>query len=246
MRPNWRNGKKSVTQKVEDQLVVKEPIFTAENKLPNPMESTSMLFFDICKEFTLKLKEEFPLELKVEEFRDYFLKSETQKFEVGKQLAKQFSDNFKDDFSFIVDKNVMFFKHPKLMEFDVENKLLNKVDLTNAVWEYLKNLVQYSGMIDMYEKCPEKMLTSISNMAGDLINKMQNGTMELSNLNPLQLGQMLMNDMKSEDLEEFGAAIMESGNMQNMMSLMQSNMASVPGMPDLSSLASMAQMMNPK
>ena len=69
--------------------------------------------------------------------------------------------------------------------------------------------------------------------------------MDLSKLNPLQLGQMMMNDMKPEDLEAFGKTIMESGNIENMMSMMQSTMGSVPGMPSFSELSSMMPMKFP-
>jgi hypothetical protein len=93
----------------------------------------------------------------------------------------------------------------------------------------------------MYSKCPQAMLDSISGVAGGIIAKMQNGELDMNNLNPVALGQMMMSQMSTDDLEGFGKAILEGGNMDSMMSIMQSTMGSggIPGMPDMSSIMSM-------
>jgi hypothetical protein len=107
-------------------------------------------------------------------------------------------------------------------------------------------------MADMYSKCPKAMLDSISGMAGGLIRKMQSGQLDAKSLNPIELGQMLMSDMKMSDLEGFGSALMENGNIDNMMSIMQSTMSSMQakggmqGMPGMDLDALMSMMGNMK
>jgi hypothetical protein len=96
--------------------------------------------------------------------------------------------------------------------------------LRDTLWEYLRSLMQYAGMVDMYSKCPRGMLNSISNIAHGLLGKMQTGEVDPSKLNPLELGQMMMQTMSTEDLESFGSAIMSSGNLDTMMTIMQSTM----------------------
>jgi hypothetical protein len=84
-------------------------------------------------------------------------------------------------------------------------------------------------MIDMYSKCPPGMLDAISGVAGGLISKLQSGDMDINSLNPVQLGQMMIKDMNPDDLEGFGNAILEGGNIDSMMSIMQSTLGGMGG-----------------
>jgi len=188
---------------------------------------------------------------------DVLGKSFASKQEEGLKLAKAFHRAFVDHYSDIVAKKSDFFtlQNEVLISVNASTKFKSSPqDVQDTVWEYLRSLVQYAGMVDMYSKCPQAMLDSISGVAGGLIAKLQAGELDANNLNPLQLGQMMMQEMSAEDLEGFGNAIMEGGNMDSMMSIMQSTigglnaggsgggfpagmMGGMGGMPDMSMLS---------
>jgi hypothetical protein len=222
---------------------LREPInATATSHMPpsegfstNPHESTACVFFEVCAEFATACSEVWPSDefMKKEAARLEVLgKSFASKQEEGLKLAKAFHLAFVDHYPDVVSKKPEFFSLPNqiLLSVNAANKFQSSPqDVRDTVWEYLRSLVQYAGMVDMYSKCPQAMLDSISGVAGGLIAKLQAGELDPNNLNPLQLGQMMMQEMSAEDLEGFGNAIMEGGNMDSMMSIMQSTMGGIGG-----------------
>jgi hypothetical protein len=213
----------------------------APSKHGNPSDSTAVVFFDTCKEFCAACAEVWPKDdvLKTQNER---LASVTDKKEEGLRLAKLFHSTFASKYSLVVAKDSTLFNAPEFASVNAASKYASSPeDLRSTVWEYFRALVQYAGMVDMYSKCPQGMLDSISNLAGGLIDKMQNGELDPSKINPLEIGQMMMSSLSMSDIENFGSAIMEGGNMESMMSIMQSTMGAA-GMPDMSMLNSMMPM----
>lgn len=250
MRPNWRNGKSAKLEKPSEAEEVSTSLVTVpqetKNKLPNPKESTATLFFDICLEFATASHEVWPQDENIKTYVDLLTQNKDKKVEFGEYVATEFHREFQPLYSKVIHKDEQVLKHPMLEKLKASAKFAGAPQsLKDTVWEYMKNMVQYGGMVDMYSKCPSRMLESISGIASGMIDKLQNGEMDISKLNPLKLGQMMMNDMKPEDLEMFGKTIMESGNIENMMSMMQSTIGSVPGMPSFSDLSSMMPMKFP-
>lgn len=264
-RPNWRKGK-APEQKSENSQTSSpsQPVgqstelvrsFPTPQRSPsfnetfvpsaNPKDSTSVVFFDVCLELSKVGAEVWP--------EDDFLISEHEKLstvrqeskhEEGFKLARMFHAEFVNKYSDIIAKKPEFFFEQTLNFTKLkthERYVSSSEDTREKVWELLRSLVQYGGMIDMYSKCPQAMLDSISGVAGGIISKMKNGELDMNNLNPVSLGQMMMSQMSTDDLEGFGKAIMEGGNMDSMMSIMQSTMGNggIPGMPDMSSIMSM-------
>jgi hypothetical protein len=251
-RPNWRKGKLPESsassssggggsQRTTDIVrAIPTPSRTSSVTTDvgaNPQDSTAIVFFDICVDFSTACAEVWPSDevMKIQAARISSKKSTKEKQEEGLNLAKLFHSTFVDHYSLIVSKKPEFFALPieGLVSVNASAKFASSPeDVRETVWEYLKSLVQYAGMVDMYSKCPQKMLDSISGVAGGLIAKLQSGELDPSNLNPIALGQMMMQQMSTEDLEGFGKAIMEGGNMDSMMSIMQSTMGAggIPGM----------------
>lgn len=225
----------------------------------NPYESTGAVFFDACQEFANACAEVWPSDAAIcnEASRLSSIGETSEKVEEGLRLARGFHAAFVDNYALVTSKDGSFFSlpHEVLVAVSAANKYASApADVRETVWEYMRSLVQYAGMVDMYAKCPQAMLDSISGVAGGLIAKLQSGELDANSLNPLQLGQMMMQEMSGADLESFGNAIMEGGNMESMMSIMQSTMAGMnmggmggaaaggggaAGMPDLSMLASL-------
>lgn len=194
----------------------------------NPENSTAIVFFEAALEFAGACAEVWPSDAvmgaEARRLAGVGAALEAKQAE-GARLAALFHDAFSSSYGMIQSKDAAFFAlpHPALAAVHASAKYASAAtELRETVWEYLRSLMQYAGMVDMYSKCPRGMLDSISNMAHGLIGKMQTGEMDPSKLNPLELGQMMMQTMSTEDLESFGTAIMSGGNLDTMMTVMQS------------------------
>ena len=262
-RPSWRKGvaptpddiNESNESSSQSQVVVRSTPTSSSSSFIgslSPYESTGAVFFEVSMEFVTASKDVWPTDsliVKQKSELDLVTSMEQKQIE-GLKLSKLFHTTFSEHYNLIVAKDSTFFtKDIKVLkDLDAHTKFTSSSpSVQETIWEYLRSLVQYAGMAEMYSKCPRGMLDSISGMAGNLISKMQSGEMDANALNPLELGQMLMKDMNMSDLEGFGSALMENGNIDNMMSIMQSTMSSmqskggIPGMPgmDINGLMSM-------
>lgn len=233
---NWRKGITKNEAKSTSTEIVAVP--SSAVRYDSPSDSTAVVFFDVVKDFATACSDVWP--------SDEFIKTKaaeltavTDKQAKGKELAKLFHEAFASKYSLVVSKSASFFQHPAFAPVNAASKFANSPnDLKETVWEYFRNMVQYAGMVDMYSKCPQGMLDSISNIAGSMVEKLQKGELDSANINPMEIGQMMMSSLNTADLENFGAAMMQSGNIESMMSIMQTSMGK-NGMPDLSSLMSM-------
>ena len=240
-KPNWRKaGQNSQPPKPpgpENRLVTTSFSGLASESSDfssNPYDSTAVVFFDVCSDFAKASSDVWSTDKTILEEYQKLLALASESFEVkrehGAKLAKTFHQHFVKHYPDVVKKNPDFFSLPPFSKVNGRKKFdLASAGIQNTVWEYFKQLVQYAGMIDMYSKCPPGMLASISGIAGGLITKLQGGEMDLNSLNPIQLGQMMIKDMNPDDLEGFGNAILEGGNIDSMMSIMQSTLGGMGG-----------------
>lgn len=201
----------------------------------NPENSTAIVFYEAANEFASACAEVWPSDAVIvaEAARLAAVGSALEaKQAEGARLAALFHDAFADNYGLIQRKDAAFFDLPDagLVAVHAAAKYASAAPpLRDTLWEYLRSLMQYAGMVDMYSKCPRGMLNSISNLAHGLLGKMQTGEVDPSKLNPLELGQMMMQSMSTEDLESFGTAIMSGGNLDTMMTIMQSTMGGALG-----------------
>lgn len=93
-------------------------------------------------------------------------------------------------------------------------------DVRSTCWEYAKQIVQAATVGDVYANCPEKMVQRVASMADSIVKQMESGTFDMSKLNPAEISRQMMQDMKPEELEEWGRTLMNSGNMESIMSMM--------------------------
>jgi len=195
----------------------------------DPRDSTSLVFFDMCFEFATACAEVWPQDAVIGDaarrLGGISAAGSDAKTAEGRELAARFHADFSPHYAKIAAKDAAIFSLPltSLSSISAAVKYASSDQgVRDTVWEYLRTLVQYAGMVDVYAKCPQAMLDSISSVAGELVGKLQSGELDASNMNPLQLGQMMMQSMRPEDLESFGQALLSGGNMDSMMNLMQS------------------------
>lgn len=189
----------------------------------DPLQATAMVFFETVNDFASASHEVWPNDAIVKKHAKRLskIKSMNQKVQEGIYLASSFHESLSSQFPKILEKNPAAFDHPVFDSISSKEKFSDcSTSVQATVWEYLKNLVQYSNMLNMYKKCPSGVLSSISAAAGGIVSKLQSGEMDMNSLNPLAIGQAMMKDLKPEELESFGNSLM--GDMDGMMSMMQS------------------------
>ena len=229
-RPNWRKG---VTEKEQsDDLLTK---FTGESLSGmDPKKSTVYVFHHTSLQFAKRLLELYPELEDVKKFIELNDTSDTDNLTSDNALS--FHEKFQKYTKSVLDKDPSFFENESLKPFDARAKFDSADEtLKEEVWKYFHDLIQYSSMVEMYSRLPNGMIDTISNMAGGLMSKFQKGEMDINSLNPIEIGQMLMKDIKQEELESFGKSLLEGGNLENMMAMMQNTIGSsnIDGLMDM-------------
>jgi hypothetical protein len=178
--------------------------------------------------------------------------------EMGESMIETFSEQFKNSFDTILNKDDAFFDldHPILQGMGAKEKWMALTSVQKrSIWVEMAMLVQYSNLGKMYSLCPSKMMDMITSMADKVSKQVANGEMKLDSLNPMELGQSLVSSMTPEEIEDIGRTLMEKDTMEDMMRLMQTSMKGLQGgggmpsnmpMPDFSQMASIAAMLQKK
>lgn len=97
------------------------------------------------------------------------------------------------------------------------------------VWQYLGGLNQYANMFNLYSKVPPNMLQTIEGMATGIASKIENGDMEMKDLNLQNLGQQVAENIDMEELNQFAASMMQNTNgMGQLYSMLGTMMAQMP------------------
>ena len=252
-----------------------ETFFPAQNKETSSDDSDKLpdvgnkmapkQFFNTCRKLS-----EFALELCSEDEKIAMARSlvmmgllgdtpeEKDLVEMGEHMMNTFYEQFHNSFNLILSKNDEFFALEKHFILDMlhakERWALLPTEKKALVWTDLVSLVQYANIGNMYKLCPDRMMNIITGMAEKVSKQVQSGEMDLSSLNPMDLGKSIVSSMSQAEIEEIGKSLMKKDTMENMMRMMETSMKSMEGMgmpnlgrggggmPDLKSLASMASM----
>ena len=154
-------------------------------------------------------------------------------------LFAQFTRDFKSLYTRIQSKDATVLDEP--VDFLVQAQAAAKFrgasdDVRSTCWEYAKQIVQAATVGDVYAACPEKMVNRVASLADSIVKQMESGTFDMSKLNPADISRQMMQDMKPEELEEWGRSLMASGNMDSIMSMM-GGLLGQGGLGGLSALA---------
>jgi hypothetical protein len=138
-------------------------------------------------------------------------------------LFAEFTRDFKSVYSRIQSKDATLLEEP--FEVFVKIRAAAKFrdapeDVRSTCWDYANQIVQAATVGDVYANCPEKMVERVASMADSIVKQMESGTFDMSKLNPAEISRQMMQDMKPEELEEWGRNLMSSGNMDSIMSMM--------------------------
>lgn len=117
---------------------------------------------------------------------------------------------------------------PSVQAIDIEKKWQDPDvddDTREAVWAYLNELNRLAQMYQLYTAVPTGMMTSITSMAQDMASQIQNGTLDMNNLNLQQLSQQVSQTVDQNELNQFASSINPSALMG-----MMNNLGGPPGM----------------
>lgn len=98
-------------------------------------------------------------------------------------------------------------------------------DIRDAVWAHVSKISNAINMSRMYSNVPDKLMGLIQGLTSDLSAQMSAGSLDMSKMNPLELGQQVLSKLSVEDMEAMSAQMMSSlGNDSNAMMRMLNSM----------------------
>ena len=158
-----------------------------------------------------------------------------------------FHDNLKGSFELIRkrDEAILNANIPVFRELDLGSKWRGAhPSVRDTLWDYAKELAQFSSMYSMYASCPGGLMSKVTELASGLAGRVERGELGVGEINPLQLSQQLMSQLGEKELEEFGNSLMGNGgeNLEGMMSMVQGMVGQMGGQG--TQLAGLAAMLN--
>jgi hypothetical protein len=127
-------------------------------------------------------------------------------------------------------------KIPALAALDIETKFTNaNASTRDTLWSYIGHICKYISMSKLYKHIPDEVLGAVSDAASGLKARIDAGTLDLSSINPFELGQEVMSKFQPQELEKMMRQL--TSNPETMASIM-SQMTSVLGPEALSAVSS--------
>jgi len=126
-------------------------------------------------------------------------------------------------------------KMPALGPLNIEAKFTAANQSTrDTLWTYIGHICKYITMSKLYKHIPENVLGAVSEAASGLKSRIDAGSLDLSSVNPFELGQEVMSKFPPQELERMMKQL--TSNPDTMASIM-SQMSSVLGPDALSAVA---------
>jgi hypothetical protein len=164
--------------------------------------------------------------------------------EMGKYMMTSFYDLFNENFDKILEKNDLFFEldNEILQSMNVKEKWSKLTqEQKDSSWKDMILLVQLTNIDKMYNLCPPGMMDMVTSMAQKVSKQVQSGEINMTSLNPMEIGQSMVSSMSEDQIQEIGKSLMKKENLEGMMKLMQTSMkgmqnAGLPPNFDMSNL----------
>jgi hypothetical protein len=248
---SWRQLKKNDVIPASSEVALvpsnrtNEPLISEDFQ---PQLSSCISFYDTLVQFGTACVEVWSEDVELKSLVEHVV-SKKGDADFATQITTQFHESYKDLYLGSNKKDISIFlkDKPFFKVLNVHEKLSKaSSEIQDTVFEYIRLLVQWSGMYSMYTKCPDNMMSSIAAAARDFSSKIESGDLDFSKINPMTLGQELMGTMSPDDIEKFTRSIMEDGgeNIKNMMTGMVNNLSQgSTGLPGGEGMADMIKMM---
>lgn len=146
-------------------------------------------------------------------------------------LAKEYSDDLakaiilhSDLFDRLIAKDLSVFQEDVELfkELEVYEKLSGAPkDVQDTCWQYVEKIVQSVNLNAVYKSAPTEIMAKVSKAAEDIVSKLESGTFDLSQLNPVQLTQDIMKDMDQEKMQQWAATSLNPSSINSLMGVMK-------------------------
>jgi hypothetical protein len=179
--------------------------------------------------------------------------SETKPTEERREVAVNYITGWHDDFTNVYTLvssederlfevgNVSFLETTSLPEKWTSTL---HIDTKTCVWEYLKNLCNFSSMYNIYNQVPSNMMNTIQSKAMAIANTLENGG-SLQNVNIQELAVDIMKTVDMNELQAFAHSITNGGTDMHKIQTMCGSLMSMLGSQgvDMRSVLQLSQQM---
>lgn len=90
-------------------------------------------------------------------------------------------------------------------------------EVQTEVWTIVDTLSRFATIYGVYQQIPDTVMDIINGTAMDLKSQIESGSLDLSNLNPMDLGQQILGKISLSEMQSMMAVMM--ANQDKMMSL---------------------------
>jgi hypothetical protein len=117
---------------------------------------------------------------------------------------------------------------PIFQELDVYTKLSEAPqDVQDTCWTYISQVMQTANLSKVYGSAPPDMLLKVGAVAESFMKKMEDGTFDPKDLDPMALTQMMMEGVDKKEMEQWASTVMNPQSINSLMSVMQNVMGNM-------------------
>jgi hypothetical protein len=128
------------------------------------------------------------------------------------------------------NKDLSVFQEPLeiFKELDIYTKLSEAPqEVQDTCWTYIAQIVQTANLSRVYGSAPPDMLQKVSAVAESFMKKMEDGTFDPKELDPMALTQMMMEGVDKKEMEQWASTVMNPQSINSLMSVMQNVMGNL-------------------
>ena len=144
-------------------------------------------------------------------------------------------------------KDVSVFQEPVelFQELDIYTKLSEAPqEVQDTCWSYISQVMQTANLSKVYGSAPPEMLLKVGAVAESFMKKMEDGTFDPKDLDPMALTQMMMEGVDKKEMEQWASTVMNPQSINSLMSVMQNVMGNMGEGGDKVDFASLAMSMS--
>jgi hypothetical protein len=97
-------------------------------------------------------------------------------------------------------------------------------EVQETCWSYIKQIVQSASLSKVYGTAPTVMLEKVNKVAESFMKRMEEGTFDVKELDPMALTQMMMEGVDKNEMEKWASEVMNPQSINSLMGVMQSVM----------------------
>lgn len=226
----------------------------ATTEAEDNLTTVLLSFVQLLEQFITQLNTVFPecnrIQLLKQAFDTNF--SDSKSSEERRQVAVNYITGWHEDFTnvytlvtsederlFQGDYGVSFFETTSLPE---KWTATLHIDTKTSIWEYLKNLCNFSSMYNIYNQVPSNMMNTIQSKAMAIANTLENGG-SLQSVNIQDLAVDIMKTVDMNELQAFAHSITNGGTDMHKIQSMCGSLMSMLGSQgvDMRSLVNLHQ-----